>query len=242
LQKFCIAILENPIVDIIIPALNEEKSIRQVIESLPKCYRKIIVCNNGSTDRTMEIATQAGAIVVNEPIKGYGIACKKGLQYLDTEELKPDIIVFLDADFSDYPEEIIKILYPIYYEDMDLVIGNRLTSNRLKGSMTFPQIFGNWLSTKLIKLFWGYNFSDLGPFRAIRYNKLLSLDMQDDNYGWTVEMQLKAAKNKLKCCEVPVNYRPRIGVSKVSGTIKGTILAGYKILWVIFKYGLIKTN
>ena len=234
--------MENPIVDIIIPALNEEKSIRKVIEAIPKCYRQVVVCNNGSTDNTENISLLAGAKVVNEPTKGYGIACKKGLSYIAQNTKKPNIIVFLDADYSDYPEEIELLLNPIILEGMDMVIGNRLTKNRLKGSMTPPQVFGNWLSTKLIKLFWGYNFTDLGPFRAIRYDKLLSLNMQDDNFGWTVEMQIKAAKLKLNCCEVAVSYRPRIGVSKVSGTIKGTILAGYKILWVIFKYGLIKSS
>ena len=148
----------------------------------------------------------------------------------------PDIIVFIDADYSDYPEELPALLKPIQEEDADLVIGSRALGNREKGAMTFPQIFGNWLATNLLQLFYGVKFTDLGPFRAIKYQSLIALDMKDTTYGWTVEMQLKAAKQQLKCVEVPVTYRKRIGFSKISGTVKGTFLAGYKILWTIFKY------
>ena len=148
----------------------------------------------------------------------------------------PDTIVFIDGDYSDYPEEMTNLLLPIKESDMDMVIGSRALGNLQKGSMTPQQIFGNWLATTLIRLIYKYEFTDLGPFRAIRYDKLLEIKMQDQTYGWTVEMQLKAAKHKFKCTEVPVDYRKRIGVSKVSGTVKGTILAGYKILLWIFKY------
>ncbi len=240
LRNFQNTTLTKLIIDIIIPALNEEQSIAQVISALPEVFRYVLVCDNGSTDRTTEVAERAGATVLSEPRKGYGLACKMGLNFLAGLEVKPDIVVFLDADYSDFPEDLSAILQPMLSENIDFVVGNRLNPTRIKGSMTAPQRFGNWLATRLIKLFWGYNYTDLGPFRAIRYNKLLSLRMEDDNFGWTVEMQIKAAQKKLSYKEVAVRYRPRIGYSKVSGTVKGTILAGYKILWVIFKYGLIK--
>ena len=149
---------------------------------------------------------------------------------------KPGIIVFLDGDYSDYPQELTKIIEPILSDNIDMVIGSRVSKWREKGSMTFPQRFGNWLATSLMKLFFNANFTDLGPFRAIKYSKLLQLNMQDKTYGWTVEMQLKAIKQNLTYIEVPVHYKNRIGVSKVSGTIKGAIFAGVKILTWIFKY------
>lgn len=226
----------SPTVDIIIPTYNEEKSIRSVIMDIPKeIVRNIIVCNNASTDRTAQVASEAGAIVVDQPNKGYGNACLKGMEYVANQEVKPDIIVFLDGDYSDYPEEMTLHIDAIVNGGNDLVIGSRNLGKMEKGAMMPQQIFGNWLATTLIKLLYGYTFTDLGPFRAIRYDKLMDIDMQDRNFGWTVEMQVKAAKQKLKCYEIPVKYRKRIGVSKVSGTIKGTIMAGYKILWTIFK-------
>jgi len=226
----------NPITRVIIPAINEENSIAKVIAEIPKSLvSEVIVSDNGSSDNTPEIARQAGATVLIEPAKGYGNACLKAIEYVKSLEEKTDIIVFLDADFSDYPEEMTKIIVPIIEADLDLVIGSRALGAMQKGSMTFPQIFGNWLSTRLINLFFGIKFTDLGPFRAIKYNKLLQLDMQDKNFGWTVEMQVKAAKKKFRCVEVPVSYRKRIGASKISGTIMGTVLAGHKILWTIFK-------
>lgn len=226
----------NPITRVIIPAINEENSIAKVIAGIPKSLvSEVIVSDNGSSDNTPEIARQAGATVLIEPAKGYGNACLKAIEYVKSLEEKTDIIVFLDADFSDYPEEMTKIIAPIIEEDLDLVIGSRALGAMQKGSMTFPQIFGNWLSTRLINLFFGIKFTDLGPFRAIKYDKLLQLDMQDKNFGWTVEMQVKAAKKKFRCVEVPVSYRKRIGASKISGTIMGTVLAGHKILWTIFK-------
>lgn len=226
----------NPIVDVIIPAYNEESSIGHVLQDIPMdCVREVIVCNNGSTDSTASVASAAGATVVDQPLPGYGHACLKGIEYVRNKTITPDIIVFLDGDYSDYPEELPDIIQPILKADMDLVIGSRALGNLEKGSMTPQQVFGNWLATNLIKMIYKYEFTDLGPFRAITWDKLVALDMQDTNYGWTVEMQVKAAKHKYKCKEIPVNYRKRIGKSKVSGTIKGTILAGHKILWTIFK-------
>lgn len=221
----------------IIPAFNEEKSIAKVIGDIPRdLVQEIIVVDNNSRDRTSEVAQAAGATVLFEGRQGYGNACLKGIDYLKSSPQSPEIVVFLDGDYSDYPEEMRGLVDMIILENKDLVIGSRALGNRASGSMTIPQVFGNWLATNLIWLFYGVRFTDLGPFRAIRYDKLIALDMQDRNYGWTVEMQLKAAKKKYNTGEMPVNYRKRIGVSKVSGTVKGTVLAGYKIITTIFKY------
>nr|HPH19177.1 glycosyltransferase family 2 protein [Haliscomenobacter sp.] len=181
----------------------------------------------------------AGATVVYQPNKGYGNACLKGMEYIQQKPTaeQPDILVFLDGDYSDYPEELPLLIEPIIVQGIDLVIGSRLSSGKAeKGSLTPQQVFGNWLATFLIRHLYTYHFTDLGPFRAIRWSSLLQLKMVDRNYGWTVEMQIKAAKQKLRCTEIGVRYRKRVGVSKVSGTVKGTILAGYKILYTIFKY------
>jgi len=225
-----------PTINVIIPAYNEADSIAKVIGEIPEIVDDIIVISNNSTDKTIENAKQAGATVLSENQKGYGYACLKGMNYISEKENKPDIIVFLDGDYSDYPEELTKIVKPIIENDTDLVIGARVKTLRENGSMTTQQVFGNWLATRLMSLFFSSKFTDLGPFRAITYEKLLVLNMQDITYGWTVEMQLKALRQKLKYVEVPVKYRQRIGVSKVSGTIKGTVMAGYKILGWIFKY------
>lgn len=226
------------IIKVIIPAFNEQNSVGKVVRDIPKqLVNEVIVVNNASTDDTEVNARREGATVINEPRQGYGFACLKGIDYVKSDRNQiPDIIVFIDADYSDYPEELPALLKPIQEEDADLVIGSRALGNREKGAMTFPQIFGNWLATNLLQLFYGIKFTDLGPFRAIKYQSLIALDMKDTTYGWTVEMQLKAAKQQLKCVEVPVTYRKRIGFSKISGTVKGTFLAGYKILWTIFKY------
>lgn len=225
-------------IDVIIPAYNEQDSIGKVLQEIPKTLvREVIVCNNGSTDDTKAVALANGATVVDQPLKGYGNACLKGIGYLKekTGSEQPDIVVFLDGDYSDYPEEMTNLVAPIFEKDMDMVIGSRALGDLEKGAMMPQQIFGNWLATNLIRLFYSYHFTDLGPFRAIKWNKLMDIDMQDKTFGWTVEMQVKAAKYQLKCIEIPVSYRKRIGVSKVSGTIRGTLLAGHKILWTIFK-------
>lgn len=227
-------------IKVIIPAYNEADSIAHVIKAIPNTVNEVIVVSNNSTDNTEINAKNAGATVLTETNKGYGYACLKGMDYIAKSAEKPDIIVFLDGDYSDYPEELTKIVAPIINDNLDFVIGARVKELREIGSMTMPQIFGNWLATTLMRLFFGAKFSDLGPFRAIKYNKLLALHMEDKTYGWTVEMQLKALKQKLSYTEVPVNYRNRIGVSKVSGTVKGAIFAGAKILGWIFKYSIKK--
>ena len=227
-------------IKVIIPAYNEADSITHVINDIPNIVDEIIVVSNNSTDDTEINAQKAGATVLKETNKGYGYACLNGMDYIANQTEKPDIIVFLDGDYSDYPEELTKIVAPIIKEDIDFVIGARVKRLREQGSMTVPQIFGNWLATTLMILFFRANFSDLGPFRAIKYDKLISLKMEDKTYGWTVEMQLKALKQKFSYTEIPVNYRNRIGVSKVSGTVKGAIFAGLKILGWIFKYSFKK--
>lgn len=207
-----------------------------VIAAIPDFVSEVIVISNNSTDETEKIAQQAGAIVLQEPKRGYGYACLKGMQYISENNVKPDIVVFLDGDYSDYPEQLTELVAPIIEKNIDFVIGSRVKQLREPGSMTFPQRFGNWLATTLMTLFFNAKFTDLGPFRAIKYDKLLALQMQDKTYGWTVEMQLKALKKKYSYTEVPMKYRNRIGTSKVSGTVKGAIFAGIKILSWIFKY------
>lgn len=222
---------------VVIPAFNEENSIGKVVRDIPKgCVDEVIVVDNNSSDATEQSALAEGATVLSEPKQGYGAACLKGLAYIDTLNPLPDIVVFLDADYSDYPEELPSLVRPILEDGMDLVIGSRALGDREKGSMTLPQVFGNWLATTLLRWFYKVEFTDLGPFRAIRYDALKHINMVDTNYGWTVEMQLKAAKLGLRTTEVPVTYRQRIGQSKVSGTVKGAVSAGYKILYTIFKY------
>ncbi|MEO5600627.1 MAG: glycosyltransferase family 2 protein [Cyclobacteriaceae bacterium] len=225
------------IIHVIIPAFNEEKSIARVIAEIPDdLVTEIIVVNNASTDQTADVAGQMRATVLDEPEPGYGRACLKGIGYCSKQYPLPDIVVFLDGDYSDYPQEMRSLVKPIVENKADLVIGSRALGTKEKGSMTSQQIFGNWLATTLLKIFFKVRFTDLGPFRAIRFTSLLSLNMQDKTYGWTVEMQLKGAKQKLRCLEIPVRYRKRIGISKISGTVKGTIMAGYKILFTIFRY------
>ncbi len=231
------------IIDVIIPAYNEESAIAKVIDDIPKdLVRDIIVCNNASTDATAQRARQAGATVVDEPRPGYGQACLKGMDLIANKAVKPDIVVFVDGDYSDYPQEMPLLVTPLQDDQADLVIGSRALGKSETGAMMPQQIFGNWLATRLIKLFYGHTYTDLGPFRAIKYDALTLIDMQDTNYGWTVEMQVKAVQHDLRIKDVPVNYKVRIGTSKVSGTIKGTLMAGYKILWTIAKYTLTNTK
>ncbi|MGW9684131.1 glycosyltransferase family 2 protein [Flagellimonas sp. 2504JD1-5] len=225
-------------IKVIIPAVNEGDSIGKVVSGLPKSVSEVIVVNNGSTDDTVENAEKAGATVLTENQRGYGFACLKGMDYIAEQSKQPDIIVFIDGDYSDYPEELDKVVAPILEKDIDFVVGARKKSLREPGSMTPQQVFGNQLATFLMRLLFRAKFTDLGPFRAIKYNKLIALEMQDKTYGWTVEMQLKVLRKKMSYTEVPVRYKRRIGVSKVSGTVKGTIFAGIKILGWIFKYSL----
>ena len=226
----------NPIIKVIIPAYNEQDSIGLVIQDIPDIAQEIIVVSNASTDKTEEVAKAAGATVLREDTPGYGNACLKGMEYVANSSDKTDIIVFLDGDYSDYPEQMPLLITPIVEEGCDMVIGARDKRFRESGSMTIPQIFGNWLATTLMRLFFRARFTDLGPFRAMKYDSLLALEMEDKTYGWTVEMQLKVLKKNMKYTEIPVKYRNRIGVSKVSGTVKGAIFAGIKILSWIFKY------
>ena len=220
-------------ISIIIPAFNEESSIGLVLDALPQDkIHEIIVVNNNSTDDTARVATEHGARVIEEPRKGYGSACLKGIDELNA----PDIVVFLDGDFSDFPEEIVELVKPIENGDADFVLGSRMILPESRRALLPQALYGNQIAVFLIKLFFNYSFTDLGPFRAIRYISLMSIDMQDVDFGWTVEMQIKAVKNRLRIQEVPVKYRERIGVSKITGTIKGTFKAGTKIIYTIFKY------
>ncbi len=229
--------MTKPSIGVIIPAFNEEKAVGLVVAEIPKhLVREIVVVDNNSTDKTALVAAEHGATALSEKRQGYGWACTKAIEYFQASASPPDIVVFLDADHSDYPEEMTDVLKPMLESGHDMVIGSRALGQRESGSMTPQQVFGNWLATTLIRWFYGIRFTDLGPFRAIRFDKLLALQMSEMTYGWTVEMQVKAAKQGMKCCEVPVNYRQRIGFSKVSGTVKGTIGAGYKILVTIFKH------
>lgn len=227
----------RPAIYVVIPAFDEERSIGKVVSAIPReLVTEIIVVNNASADGTAEAARGAGATVLDEPGRGYGAACLKGISYCEKALPYPEIIVFLDGDYSDFPEEMRALVQPIIDGSSDLVIGARSRAKRERGSMTVQQVFGNWLATNLLRLFFQANFTDLGPFRAIRFASLRSLNMTDRSYGWTVEMQVKAAKKRIRFMEIPVSYRKRIGTSKVSGTLKGTVLAGYKILYTIFKY------
>ena len=220
-------------ISIIIPAFNEESSIGLVLDALPQDkIHEIIVVNNNSNDDTARVATEHGARVVEEPRKGYGSACLKGIDELDA----PDIVVFLDGDFSDFPEEIFELVNPIEKGDADFVLGSRMILPESRRALLPQALYGNRLAVFLIKLFFNYSFTDLGPFRAIRYKSLMAIGMQDIDFGWTVEMQVKAVKNGLRIEEVPVKYRERIGVSKITGTVSGTFKAGTKIIYTIFKY------
>ena len=220
-------------ISIIIPAFNEESSIGLVLDALPQDkIHEIIVVNNNSTDDTARVASAHGARVVEEPQKGYGSACLKGIDELNA----PDIVVFLDGDFSDFPEEIVELVSPIEKGDADFVLGSRMILTESRRALLPQARYGNRLAVFLIKLFFNYSFTDLGPFRAIRYSSLMAIGMQDMDFGWTVEMQIKAVKNGLRIQELPVKYRERIGVSKITGTVSGTFKAGTKIIYTIFKY------
>jgi glycosyltransferase involved in cell wall biosynthesis len=218
---------------VIIPAFNEEQSIQLVISEIPKhLVDEIIVINNNSTDNTAEVAEKSGAKVLFEAYKGYGAACLQGIEYLKIKSV--DVVVFLDGDHSDYPEEMEKLLQPIIDDEADFVLGSRVLGKSEKGALLIQSRVGSIIAGFLIKKFWKVKYTDLGPFRAIKFDELIALNMKDNWFGWTVEMQIKAAKHKLRIIEVPVSYRKRIGKSKVTGTIKGTILASIIILKTIF--------
>ena len=224
--------MATPKISVIIPAFNEERAIGRVLEEIPSTVSEVIVVDNGSTDATAAIARLRGAVVVHEPTRGYGQACLRGLSALSDT----DIVVFLDGDYSDFPEEMPALYEPIVSGAADLVVGSRVLGQREKGALLPQARFGNWLSTRLIRWLFGVSFTDLGPFRAIGYKALKRLEMCDRDFGWTVEMQVKAARLEMRCTEVPVRYRKRIGTSKISGTLSGSVRAGHKILWTIFKY------
>jgi len=226
-------------VSVIIPALNEEKAIGKVIRDVPKDFvNQIIVVDNGSSDNTSTVAQEAGARVIREKRKGYGAACLSGLKALDN----CDIVVFLDGDYSDHPEEMPRLVSPIINEKADLVIGSRLLGSRSKGALPPHSIFGNWLAAKLLRLFYGLKLSDLGPFRAVKADVLKTLRLKNQTYGFPIETITKAAAKKFRILEVPVSYRKRIGKSKISGTIKGSFLAAYHIVFTIFRHALVKNG
>jgi glycosyltransferase involved in cell wall biosynthesis len=225
-----------PSVDVVIPALNEEASLPLVLAGLPRPpVRRIVVADNGSTDGTARVAREGGAKVVAAPRRGYGSACLAGLDHLRRTG-PPEIVVFIDADFSDHPEELPSLIAPILAGEADLVIGSRALGTRERGALLPQARAGNFVACLLIRLFYGHRFTDLGPFRAVRWEALESLEMADPNFGWTAEMQVKAVRRGLRCAEVPVSYRRRTGISKITGTVSGTIRAGYKILWTVARH------
>jgi glycosyltransferase involved in cell wall biosynthesis len=222
------------IIAAVIPVFNEETSIGKVVGDFPSgIISEILVINNNSTDNSVKVAQNAGATVLDENIQGYGAACLAGINYL--KEKQCDIIVFLDGDYSDFPREMNLLLNPVINQGYDFVIGSRVLGKREKGALPLQSRLGSLVAGFLINLFWRVKYTDLGPFRAIKFDKLIELNMMEKRFGWTVEMQIKAAKKKYKILEVPVSYRKRIGVSKVTGTVKGTILASIVIMKTIIK-------
>lgn len=225
-----------PTVDVVIPAFNEEASLPHVLDDIPNPpVRRVVVADNNSRDRTADVARDAGAVVVPAPVQGYGSACLAGLAHLRDND-PPDIVVFLDADYSDHPEELPDVIAPILDGTADMVIGSRTLGQREPGALLPQARAGNLVACLLIRLLYGHRYTDLGPFRAIRWDALERLRMEDPNFGWTAEMQVKALRHGLQVTEVPVSYRKRVGVSKITGTVKGTVLAGYKILWTVARY------
>jgi glycosyltransferase involved in cell wall biosynthesis len=232
---------KRPRIAVVIPAWNEEGSIGRVIDDLPMNWvQRVVVADNNSTDYTADVARKFGAMVVAAPRQGYGSACLAGLAFLESlpANEQPEIVVFIDADYSDHPEQLPLLVDPIIRGEADFVVGSRMLKRQPPGAMLPQAVFGNKLACLLMRLFFRQTYSDLGPFRAIAWDKLRALRMADTNFGWTVEMQIKAAKHRLRVREVPVDYRPRIGFSKITGTLSGSLRAGYKIIYTILKYGL----
>lgn len=228
-------IMERKKIAVIIPAYNEAAAIGKVVMGVPRDWvAEVIVVDNGSSDETAAVAAAAGATVLEERERGYGAACLRGIGYLAGRGV--EVVVFMDGDFSDYGEQLPMVAGPVVAGEVDMVIGSRVLGKAERGALMPQQRFGNWLATRLLRWFYGVRYTDLGPFRAIGYGALVGLEMEDRNYGWTVEMQIKAAKKGLRYKEVGVDYRCRIGESKVSGTLKGSIMAGYKIIRTLFKY------
>jgi len=217
---------------VIIPAFNESRAIGQVVSDIPVGWvDEAVVVNNASTDDTAAHARAAGATVVDEPQQGYGAACLRGIAYAETKE--PDVVVFLDGDYSDHPDELPRLVEPIAADEADFVVGSRLRGDAEPGSLLPQAQAGNRLACLLMRQVWNAEYTDLGPFRAIRFHDLLALDMQDETFGWTIEMQIKALEAGLRVDEVPVSYRRGIGPSKITGTLSGTVKASAKILWTI---------
>lgn len=230
----------RPVVDVVIPALNEQDSIGRVLGDLPTdLVREVVVVDNGSSDRTPELARAGGATVVDEHRRGYGAACLRGLRELGCRDPRPSIVAFMDADYSDHPEELIDLVEPIVDGRADFTVGSRTLGRREPGALLPQARFGNWLATRCIRWLFGVEMTDLGPFRAIRWSTLEELEMKDEGFGWTAEMQAKAARRRVSYIEIPVRYRRRVGVSKISGTLSGTVRAGWKILYTIFRVRLI---
>lgn len=226
-----------PVVIVIIPAFNEARAIGQVVGDIPAALaHEVVVVNNASTDETAENARAAGATVLTESRRGYGYACLTGIDYARGQN--PDVLVFLDGDYSDHPDEMIRLVEPIVSGRADFVVGSRILGHREPGAMLPQALVGNRIACFLMRLFWGAHFTDLGPFRAIRFDALEALGMRDTTYGWTIEMQIRAVRAGLRFEEVPVSYRKRIGVSKVTGTLAGTLKASAKILWTIGRFAV----
>ncbi|TNF71385.1 MAG: glycosyltransferase family 2 protein [Acidobacteria bacterium] len=223
-------------IDVVIPAFNEEASLPLVLGDIPRPpVRRIVVVDNNSTDRTAAVADSGGATVVFEQRPGYGSACLAGLDHLRHHD-PPGIVVFLDADYSDHPDELSRIVAPILENRADLVIGSRALGEHEPGALLPQARAGNLVACLLIRLLYGHRYTDLGPFRAVRWQALEKLKMSDPDFGWTAEMQVKALRRGLRVTEVAVSYRRRIGVSKITGTVRGTLMAGYKILWTVLRY------
>ena len=226
-----------PPVDVVIPALDERDGLARVLAALPRRVRRVVVADNGSRDGTGDVARRAGAIVVREPRRGYGRACQAGLAEI-ARRGAPEIVVFLDADFSDRPEDLPALVGPIERDEADLVVGSRMLDAASRRALLPQARFGNRLAAVLLRRFYGLEATDLGPFRAVRWDALAALGMRDNDFGWTVEMQARAARARLRYREIPVSYRPRIGQSKISGTVGGSVRAGLKILWVLLRIGV----